>query len=112
MSIPWEITPQKVKTVVDRIIEISKPQRIILFGSYINGNTNRNSDLDVLVVMKEKLENPRKESVRIRRFLKGILMPIDILVIHEKLLKEIANTPGLIYREAIKNGRVVYEATT
>ena len=51
-----------------------------------------NSDLDVLVVTGDEIENPRKESVRIRRALKGILMPMDILVIQESSLKEIANT--------------------
>ncbi|MEW5767056.1 MAG: nucleotidyltransferase domain-containing protein [bacterium] len=112
MAVSWEITPQKIKAVIDRIIEVSKPRRIILFGSYIKGTTDKNSDLDVLVVMRQEVKNPRKESVRIRRLLKGILMPMDILVIHEELLEEIANSPGLIYREAIKNGKVVYELPT
>lgn len=112
MAVAWEITPQKVKAVIDKIIAISKPRKIILFGSYVKGNTNINSDLDVLVVAGEEVENPRKESVRIRRALKGILMPMDIIVVGEATLEEIANIPGLIYREAIKNGRVVYESAT
>lgn len=112
MVVSWEITPQKVKTVVEKIIETSRPRKVILFGSYIKGSMHLNSNLDVLVVTGDEIENPRKESVRIRRALKGILMPMDILVIQESSFKEIANTPGLIYREAVKNGKVVYESTS
>lgn len=80
-----------------------------LFGSYVTGKMNANSDLDVLVVESE-VENPRKESVRIRRALKGVLMPMDILVVQENELEEMADTPGLVYREALRNGKVVYES--
>jgi predicted nucleotidyltransferase len=112
MVVSWKITPQKVKTVIEKIIETSRPRKVILFGSYIKGGMHLNSDLDVLVVTGDEIENSRKESVRIRRALKGILMPMDILVIQESSLKKIANTPGLIYREAVKNGKVVYESTS
>lgn len=109
MAAAWEVTPQKVKAVVDKIIEIATPRKVILFGSYVRGNMTINSDLDVMVVTSN-VENPRKEGIRIRRALKGIMMPIDILVVQEDVLAEAADTPGLIYREAIKNGKVVYES--
>ncbi|MEW6685111.1 MAG: nucleotidyltransferase domain-containing protein [Candidatus Edwardsbacteria bacterium] len=112
MAVPWEISPQKVQTVIEKIVEMKRPRKIIIFGSYVRGDMNINSDLDVLVVTEEEVENPRKESIRIRRALKGILMPIDILVVQEDTLEEIANIPGLIYREAIRNGKVVYESAT
>jgi predicted nucleotidyltransferase len=111
MSSLWEITPQKVQTAIQRIIEVSQPRKLILFGSYVRGSMHLNSDLDVLVVTGDEIENPRKESVRIRRALKGIIMSMDILVVQESKLKELADTPGLIYREAIKNGEVVYESS-
>ena len=79
---------------------------------YVSGTTHRNSDLDILVVTGDDVENPRKESVRLRRALKGILMPMDIVVIQESLLKVLADTPGLIYREALKRGKLVYESAS
>ena len=110
MAVSWEVTPQKVQAIISKIIETSRPRKIIIFGSYVRGDMNRNSDLDVLVVTKEEVENPRKESVRIRRTLKGILMPMDILVVQEDHLEELSNIPGLIYREAVRNGKIVYES--
>jgi hypothetical protein len=36
-------------------------------------------------------------------------MPMDILVISESRLKELADAPGIIYREALREGKVVYD---
>ena len=112
MDIPWAVTREKVDAALQRIIEVGHPRKLILFGSYVSGTTRRNSDLDILVVTGDDVENPRKESVRLRRALKGILMPMDIVVIQESLLKELADTPGLIYREALKRGKLVYESAS
>lgn len=111
MSSLWVITPEKVQTAIKRIIEVSRPRKLILFGSYVRGNMNLNSDLDILVVTGDNIENPRKESVRIRRALKGIVMSMDILVVPESKLEELTNMPGLIYREAMRDGEVVYECS-
>jgi hypothetical protein len=56
------------------------------------------------------LPSPRRESVRLRSVLRGLSMPIDILVVSERRLAELAERPGLIYREAIRTGRTEYEA--
>lgn len=110
MSSLWEITSEKVQNAIKRIVEVSRPRKLILFGSYVRGNMNLNSDLDILVVTGDDIENPRKESVRIRRALKGIVMSMDILVVPESKLEELTNVPGLIYREAMRDGEVVYES--
>jgi hypothetical protein len=55
------------------------------------------------------VDNPRQESVRIRRALRGIGMPMDILVVADRRLRELADAPGLIYREALREGKVVYD---
>lgn len=106
----WAITPEKIKEAVRKIVDFERPERIILFGSAARGTTNIHSDVDFLVVTKDEVDSPRKESVRIRRALRGLSMPMDILVVSEKCLKELGNQPGLIYREALRGGKVVYEA--
>jgi predicted nucleotidyltransferase len=110
MSEIWRITPEKIQAAIDRVVEACSPKRIILFGSGASGKLHRDSDLDLLVVMNRSIENPRKESVRIRRALRGLLIPADIVVIEEDQLAGLADLPGLIYREAVRKGRVVYES--
>lgn len=106
----WAVTSEKVDRVVQKIVEIAMPRKIILFGSFVKGTTTLNSDLDVLVITGEDQENPRKESVRIRRALRGISMPMDIIVIPERDWIRVRNCPGTIFREALREGRVVYES--
>jgi predicted nucleotidyltransferase len=77
----------------------------------VQGKTHKHSDLDILIVSEKGIESPRKESVRIRRALKGIHMPMDILVVPEDKFEELVQTPGLIYKEALTKGKVVYEST-
>lgn len=106
----WAITPEKIREAVRKIVDFEQPQRIILFGSAAQGATHPDSDVDILVVTRKEVASPRQESVRIRRALRGVAMPMDILVISEKRLQEVADQPGLVYREALRNGKVVYEA--
>lgn len=110
MTPAWGITPEKIKDAVQKIVAFEQPKRVILFGSAARGDTNIHSDVDFLVVTKDEVESPRQEGVRIRRALSGLLMPMDILVISEKRLRELGDQPGLVYREALRGGKVVYDA--
>ncbi len=110
MSIPWLVTPAKIQLAVEQIARIGNPQRVIVFGSTVRGEVGPHSDVDFLVVTKDEVERPREESVRLRRALRGISMPMDILVISAQRLRALADQPGLIYREALRNGKVVYQA--
>ena len=111
MAASWEITPLKVQQVIEKIAALVNPRKMIFFGSYVHGKTHKHSDLDILIITNKDVESPRKESVRIRRALKGIHMPMDILVVPEDKLEELVQTPGLIYKEAVTKGKVVYEST-
>ena len=107
---PWLVTREKVDAVVQRLIEVATPKKIILFGSYVRDEVTRDSDLDVLVVADDSVANSRKESVRLRDAVGSIDMPMDILVVRESRFEELKDKVGLIYREVSRTGRLVYEA--
>jgi len=108
-GIPWAVTPEKVDAVVKRLIAVARPRKIILFGSYVRGQVDRDSDLDVLVVTEDSVANPRAESVRLRDAVGDIDMPMDILVVPESQFNALRNTPGLIYQDACEHGELAYE---
>lgn len=110
MSSLWAITPEKIQAAVQKIVGVGRPHKVILFGSAARGATSIHSDVDFLVVTRDEVGSPRQESVRIRRALRGLSMPMDIVVVSEKRLRELADQPGLIYREVLRTGKVVYEA--
>lgn len=105
----WEVTPEKLQEAVRRIVETAQPVRIILFGSHAKGNVNADSDLDLLVIERE-VKDRVAEMIRLERSLRGLILPTDILVISERDFHEWAETPGSVYRDAKRAGKVVYEA--
>ena len=106
-ALNWTVTPEKISAVTDIIRAMEDPKKIVNFGSAAT-NKKHPRDLDILVVARGKVENPRRESIRTRRFLRNILMPMDIIVVSEKRLGDLASRPGLIYGEALRDGEVVY----
>jgi predicted nucleotidyltransferase len=106
----WAVTPEKVEAAIRRIAELAHPRKIILFGSYVRGATGPDSDVDILVVVPDTLQDPRKESVRLQRALRDLLMPVDILVVPESIWEAYKDEPGLILREAWTTGKIVYES--
>ena len=110
MTVPWAVTPEKVDAAIQKIVSVEHPRKVILFGSTVKGSTHLHSDVDLLVVTEHDVESPRRASVRIRRALRGIAMPMDILVISAQRLEALRDQPGLIYGEALRHGKVVYEA--
>jgi predicted nucleotidyltransferase len=96
--------------VTRRIRDAASPDRIILFGSAATGDMNRDSDLDLLVLM-DSPRNTRQESVRIRSQLRGLGWPIDILVMDTARFDETKNIIGSVAYPANRYGRVLYALT-
>jgi uncharacterized protein len=106
---PYEVKAlEQLPEITKRIRETSDPEKIILFGSYARGDNLPDSDVDLLVVMNS-VQSPRSESIRIRRNLKGLLVPVDIIVTTPEQLERHKKTVGLIYRTILTEGKVIYE---
>jgi uncharacterized protein len=93
--------------ITRRIREVSDPEQIILFGSRARGDFGPDSDIDILVV-KAGVDSPRQESVRLRRVLRGLPMPIDVFVATPQHIQQYGNIIGMIYRPAVREGKVLY----
>ncbi|MCJ7626523.1 MAG: nucleotidyltransferase domain-containing protein [Anaerolineaceae bacterium] len=103
-----DIEHEKLDEITQRILDVSQPEKIILFGSFARGTSTPNSDLDLLVILKD-VDTPRAESNRLRRALRGLLIPIDIIVASPDQIDRYGDAPGLIYRTALKEGVIIYE---
>ena len=98
-----------LKTIVDRILSATQPERIILFGSAATGTMMRDSDLDLLVVGDGFTDN-REENRRLRRTLGDIGMPADIFVMTRERFEETKSVIGGLAYPANKYGKVIYDA--
>ncbi len=103
------IDESSVQEIVRRILSVTRPDRIIIFGSAATGGMTRDSDIDILVVERDP-GNRRKKSVRIRRALRGLGYPFDVIVISTDWFEDSKNVIGGIAYPANKYGKVIYEA--
>lgn len=97
-----------LEEIVHRILAVSHPEQIILFGSRARGEAGPDSDLDLLVVARG-IGAPRRESTRLRRALRGLLVPVDVIVATPEQIERHRDTIGLVYRQALREGRVLYD---
>jgi predicted nucleotidyltransferase len=95
--------------VIQRILSVCRPTRVILFGSAAAGTMNPDSDIDLLLVEKG-VSDTRKESVRIRRALRGMGFPFDIIVMDSERYAKTKDYIGGIAYPAEKYGKVLYAA--
>ena len=105
----WAVTPEKIQEAVRRLIVAARPLKIILFGSRARGDAREDSDLDLMVIEREVTDRVA-EMVRLNRALKGLILPVELLVIGERMFEEWSNTPGTVYYEARREGEVLYES--
>ncbi len=94
--------------IVERIKERFRPEKIILFGSYVRGTPTADGDADLLIVMNV-LGSKRRAAVEIDLLLVGIPIPTDIIVVTPEEVERHRNCAGTVIREAIREGKVIYE---
>ena len=94
--------------VVRRIVKQLHPDKIILFGSYAYGTPTRNSDVDLLVVMKTTA--PSKErSWPVSRLLIPRPFPVDILVRTPEEIQSALEKGDYFIEGIVTQGKVLYE---
>lgn len=98
-----------LRTIVEKILAVSQPEQVILFGSMVMGDASPDSDLDLLIV-EESVADTRAESVRLRRALGDVGIPVNIIVISSERFRKTRDVIGGIAYPASKYGRVLYEA--
>jgi predicted nucleotidyltransferase len=94
--------------VVQRILTVTNPDKIILFGSYARGDANKDSDLDILIIQPSDL--PRyKRSTPIRLALLGVFPSKDIVVYTPEEVEEWKTASASFIANVLREGKILYE---
>lgn len=102
--------PPKVKKIIDRLVKNYKPEKIILFGSAVEGRMDKDSDLDIVIIKKTH----RRFYDRIGEVLKTVRTitpkpPLDFLVYTPSEFERMRKESYFVKDEVVERGKVLYE---
>ena len=104
MNIDFE---KEIGSITAQIIEKYKPEKIILFGSAVNGRLGLDSDVDLLVIKKD---TPLYGADRIRELSRIIDrdIPVDFLVYRPEEFEKRLNMGDPFLKAVLKEGKILY----
>ena len=96
--------------LVKRTLKAVDPLRIILFGSAARGSMGPDSDLDLLIVVRDGVHR-RKTAQAVYKNLAGIGFPKDVIVATETDIRLFGENPSLVIYPALRQGMEIYHAS-
>ena len=94
--------------VIRRVVAVAQPERIILFGSAARGEMGPHSDIDLLIVKDGADALDLMGEIYLG--LRGVGTAVDALVVTPDDVERYKDTYGMVIREALREGTVVYDA--
>ena len=97
-----------LKEITQRLAAEFQPEQIILFGSHAWGTPTEDSDIDLMVIVSDSNLSPTQRDTRAYRCLRGIFIPIDVIVKTRAEVKRFQNVYASLEAEVLEQGKVLY----
>ena len=102
------VSQKTLQQIIERIVEVAQPEKIILFGSAVREEMGPNSDVDLLVI---KAGAHRLDLAgQIYRNLHGVGEAVDVVVVTPEDVERYRESPALVIAHALREGKVIYAA--
>ena len=100
-----------LQSILKKLIERYKPQKVILFGSYAYGFPNLDSDLDLLIIKETSVEFLDR-LIEVREILSdpNRNIPLEVIVLTPQEVKKRTSIGDQFITQIIENGTVLYAA--
>ena len=102
------MTQDIIEEVKRRLVEVYKPSKIYLFGSYAWGTPTENSDLDILIIVDQSQERAIKRSFNGYKALWGLGIAKDILVYTNDEFEASSQKEASLPYKVKHHGKVIY----
>ncbi len=101
------IDQETLNAIIQRVVEVAKPDKIILFGSAARDQMGANSDVDLLVIKSGDFHRGRlTEEIYMNLF--GVGQAVDIVVVTPEDVERYRDSLALVIHPALEEGKVVY----
>ena len=104
------IENEKIAIIVQKLVETYQQRSIYLFGSYAWGQPDKDSDIDLMIIVKDSPDKPHQRLKPAYRVLRGIKVPKDILVYTELEFERQAEEPSSLFFKIKTEGVKLFEA--
>ena len=97
-----------VQEAVKRLVAEFDAEKIYVFGSHAWGQPSDDSDVDLLVVVRELADTPTRMARQAYRCLRGLTVPMDILFRSSEAFDRNAGEPGSLESEIVQRGELLH----
>jgi len=104
-----------IQQLKDRLSELD-PYLVLLFGSYADGTSHKNSDIDLLVVTNDEfMPNNYDERINVQLTISNHIfeiakqVPIDLIVYTIPMYKRFIEQNSVFAHEITTKGKILYE---
>jgi len=101
-----QVSQQVLDKIIQRIVAVAQPEKIIIFGSAARGEMGPDSDVDLLVV-KSGIHR-RRLAQAIYMNLIGVGQAVDVVVVTPEDIERYKDSFALVIEPALRDGKVVY----
>src|SRR2546430_444623 len=102
------IAMEQIQSLSRHIAREFRPERILLFGSYADGEPTDDSDVDLLIIMSFS-GRPVRKAIEIRSRVRPKI-PVDLIVRTPAQIAERIAKDDWFMRDIVEKGRTLYEA--
>ncbi|MDI6591713.1 MAG: nucleotidyltransferase domain-containing protein [Patescibacteria group bacterium] len=99
---------KEIEKIIKKIKKEYRPLKIFLFGSFVWGKFNPDSDLDLFII-KNTTKKKLDRIYEVYKLLWDKRIPLDILVYTPKEVKKRLEMGDFFIEDIIENGKLVYE---
>jgi predicted nucleotidyltransferase len=101
------LSTREIDTIVARILSVTDPDRILMFGSYAKGRATFSSDLDLLIAMPTTVTAlPRCSDLM--PYLGDSVIPIDLHIVTTEALDQYGRERHHFLHSVLRSGKVLY----
>lgn len=98
-----------INELVDNILNVSDPVKILLFGSRARGDYRKNSDIDILVIFKRKRDITRKYYNMISNLVKTSPVDVDFKTDSMQQIKNYRENMDDVYYYIMHDAIILYQ---